>query len=122
MGIALKNIKNLPKKKMGEVIFSELSKFLPYPRNAISAVHIMVPPNGFHEVVKHAKTTESVFVLKGSAVGVIGNRSMVVKAGDYFVITPGTFHSFTARSNGVEALCFFSPPIDSAAPDVIAKL
>ncbi|GAB4249593.1 MAG: cupin domain-containing protein [Vicingaceae bacterium] len=46
----------------------------------------------------HAKHTENIYVLEGSAEMVIGEQTHLIKKGDYFIIPKGTAHSVIVTS------------------------
>jgi quercetin dioxygenase-like cupin family protein len=60
----------------------------------------------------HSGSDEFVYVLRGTGVATIANRSQQVRSGDLLIIPRGVIHAFKVSKGTVDLLAFFSPPKD----------
>ncbi len=81
-------------------------------------LHGSLPASSATPATLHKHTWEFVFVLSGRAQAYLAERRFSIKAGDMFSIAPGVPHIFKTGRQGVAALSLFSPPLNTANPDV----
>lgn len=61
----------------------------------------------------HEKHTETVMIASGAGIMTLGDQTVEAKAGDVFLVPPGTLHAFEPVGEGpVSAITTFSPPFD----------
>jgi mannose-6-phosphate isomerase-like protein (cupin superfamily) len=81
---------------------------------------LRLKPGYKHTPIKHLKTSELFFVIKGTVVGIINGKHRQFTKGEGAYLPPLTPHAFTAGPRGVEVLSFFFPSLDMRSPDIIA--
>ncbi len=57
----------------------------------------------------HPESTESLFVVEGTGLMIVGEQEYSIAPGDAISIPPGEFHSFTATSDG-KVVQVYAPP------------
>ena len=80
-------------------------------------LHEALPPGGAAPSVVHSRTTELVFMVKGTIWGSLAGKKIELGEGDYLLIPAGVEHKFEAGASGGEAVSIFSPPMDLDKPD-----
>ena len=108
-------------RRFGEVVFTLIGQQEPALRGKVSVVHIRLPARCEHTAVMHKKTRELLFVISGKATGRIGRRTVKLRPGTVVDIPPGTWHSFHAGRQEVEALSIFTPAMAEKNPDVFVQ-
>jgi len=70
----------------------------------------------------HPKRTETVYVLRGTGVCYVGDRSYPVTPGATFKIAPGVPHSVTVDGDDpIVAIAYFEPPLGDADDRVLVE-
>jgi len=77
----------------------------------MNVVHERLEPRTVLPCVSHARTTEWVFCVKGSMVGVVDGRTHRLRAGSILLMPPGTRHRFITGRGSCEAISIFSPAL-----------
>jgi len=81
-------------------------------------LHVSLARHHGHAAIRHRRTHEWVYVLKGPVTAEVDGHRLVLRKGDGLYLPPGVWHSFRARGLGSQALSFFSPAIDWERLDV----
>ena len=79
---------------------------------------VELPANKKLSSIRHTRTHEWIYVVKGSALAILDNKRITLKPGDYLYLPPRVWHSFRSRSEGLLALSLYLPGFNWQKPDV----
>jgi mannose-6-phosphate isomerase-like protein (cupin superfamily) len=106
----LKNLGGVPSRAFqGMKVKSLISK---EETEEMVAYHIRIPRNTRIAHSHHKVAHEVIFILSGSGTAHLNEERFPVKAKDVVLIRPGTWHSFSAGHEALEALAVLSPRVD----------
>lgn len=79
---------------------------------------VELPPNRRVPSIRHDKTHEWIYVVRGSVVAELDNERVRLKQGDYLYLPPKVWHSFASGPMGLSALSIYRPGFSWKKPDV----
>jgi mannose-6-phosphate isomerase-like protein (cupin superfamily) len=79
---------------------------------------VELPRNRRVPAVRHEKTHEWIYVVRGSGSARLDRRSVPLKAGDYLYLPPKVWHSFSSGRTGLSAVSVYGPAFHWKRPDV----
>jgi quercetin dioxygenase-like cupin family protein len=121
MGRNVFHIHSLKKQTFSKLCLTPIP--VPIPFGNVSMVHERLPPHAKLPPVLHNVTSEVVYCLSGVTLLTLGKKTHTLKKGHVVVIPPKTWHAFSTKKKGSEALSIFYPALRlSKNPDVKIKM
>lgn len=89
------------------------SLFRPEEADQLSLRWIEVPPGTTIPPSRHRVAREVLYILEGEAEFTVGDRTQVLRAGQFLNVTPGTAHSMRTFGSAIRFLAIQSPPVEN---------
>lgn len=110
----LRHLSRVAPDLMGKLRLKTLSNADEIPR--IEIIHVLLPPNTRHALIRHRRTKEWFIVTKGRGTGTVGGKKIVFRPGSIVYMPPGVSHQMSTSKSPMEALAVFSPPLRLGEP------
>lgn len=79
---------------------------------------VELPPRRRVPSIRHERTHEWIYVVRGSGTAKLGRSVVRLNVGDYLYLPPKVWHSFSSGARGLAALSIYNPAFHWKRPDV----